>query len=92
MKDILKRKGGFYSSSIYTNVGTVCINASAVFTEQRIQLEQEAKENTERLQKKIDVWIKKLQYAIKASTKILKGEEFKSGGTEECSHVCIVSL
>ena len=73
----MKRKGGFYASLIYTNMGTLCITASEVLTAQRIQLEEEAKENTKNLQKKIDTWINKLQDAMKANTNILKGEELK---------------
>ena len=55
----------------------MCITASVILMEQRIQLEQEVKEKNEKLQKKIDVRIKKLQDAMKSNTKRLKGEELK---------------
>ena len=42
-----------------------------------IQLEQEAKENNEKLQKKIDALIKNLQAAMKENVKRLKGEDLK---------------
>ena len=55
----------------------MCITASVILMEQRIQLEQEVKEKNEKLQKKIDVRIKKLQDEMKSNTKRLKGEELK---------------
>ena len=77
MQALVNKKGGFSASPIYTNLRTMCITDSAVLTTHRIQLEQEAKEKNENLQKNINVWIKNIQAAIKENTKRLKAEELK---------------
>ena len=39
VKALIKSKGVFSASSIYTNVGTMCITSGAVLKAQRYQLE-----------------------------------------------------
>ena len=69
----MKSKVNIFASSIYTNVGTICITASVVLMSQRVQLDQKAKDNNENIQKNINTWIKKLQAVMKENTKRVKG-------------------
>ena len=55
----------------------MCITASAVLMEQRIQLQEEAKDKNKNFQKKINAMIKNIQAATKANTKRLKLEKLK---------------
>ena len=38
---LIDRKGGFSASSIFTNIGTMCVTSSAVLKAQRTQLNQQ---------------------------------------------------
>ena len=43
VKALVDQKGAFSASTIYTNIGTMCITTCTVLEAQRIQLEQAAK-------------------------------------------------
>ena len=66
MQAFVKRKGGFLHRRLKF-LGIICITDSVVLTPQTILLVQEDKEKNENLHKKIYVWIKKLQDAMKAN-------------------------
>ena len=77
MQDLVKRKGGFSASPVYTNMGTACITTIEFLMTERIQLEQGDKKRNKKPQKNIDTRIKKLKYSMWPNTKRLKGEELK---------------
>ena len=52
VKALIERKGGFSASSIYKNVGTMCITLGAVLKAQRYQLKKKATEERAKKQKK----------------------------------------
>ena len=52
VKELIERKERFLPSSIYTNVGTMCITSGAVLKAQRYHLEKKATEERAKKQKK----------------------------------------
>ena len=70
----MKRIAGFSASGIYTNVGTMCITASAVLRAQRTQLERAAANKEKKEKKKRGKKEECLLDARKVNNKRLKGE------------------
>ena len=75
VKALVARKGGFSASSIFTNIGTMCITSGAILKAQRIQLENDRAAQVEKELKKSTAETKRLQDAQKVNLKRLKGEK-----------------
>ena len=60
VKALIERKGGFSASSIYTNIGTMCITSGAVLKAQMYQLEKKATEERAKKQKNNETQNKRL--------------------------------
>ena len=74
MKALVERKGGFSASTVFPNVGTMCVTSGAIIRAQRIQIETKAKEDTKKLKKKEATKDKRLASAQLISAKSSKGE------------------
>ena len=74
-RTLLKKKGAFSASAIYTNLGTMCVSSPSITKVQRMQLEQEQALKEAALQKKQIGNDKKLAGAIKAVLKHKNGEK-----------------
>ena len=78
MKALVERKGGFSSSAIFTNVGTMCVTSGAIIKAQRIKLEKKYKEDTDKIQKKAATSDKRLLEAQAVKEKNFIGEKLTS--------------
>ena len=84
VKALVDRKSAFSASSIFTNVGTMCITAGAVLKAQRIQLQKEQDVKDAKELKKQNAEDQKLCLAQHANEKRIKGEKLK---VTELKHV-----
>ena len=75
VRALIKRKGAFSASSIYTNLGSMCVSSPSVTKAQRIQIEQEAEKRRKALQKKQTGKNRKLAGAINAVMKHTNNEK-----------------
>ena len=75
MKALLDRKGGFSTSEIFTNVGTMCVTSGAIIKAQIRQLEKKAKVDTDKNQKKVATSDKRLLESQAVKEKNFIGEK-----------------
>ena len=87
VKELKDRKGRFSASSMYTNVGTMCINSGAVLKAQMYQLENNATEEKAKNQKNNETQNKNL-LDVKTVKEIYKKVEKISGGQMKSYHLC----
>ena len=78
VKALVDRNGGFSASAIFTNVGTMCVTSGAIIKAQRIQLEKKAKEDTDKIQKKVATSDKRLIEAQAVNEKNFAGEKLSA--------------
>ena len=82
MKALVERKGGFSASAIFTNFGTMCVTSGAIIKSQRIQLERKAKEDTDKIQKKVATSDTRLIEAQAVNEKNFAGEKLSAKDME----------
>ena len=88
---LLKRKGAFSASGIYTNMGSMCVSCPAVTQAQRQYLEEEEAEKNRIIKKSNDTLSKERDATQSAVDKYAKGEKL-NGNDLKAIIACVLPL